>query len=383
MVVRIEPESRAPHNTRRMKATRTGKRFPNHGYFGIVIIVAAEVLLFSGNQFVGHWMTPIVWTGYILFVDALVYRFDGRSLLMNDRLEFLLVAIVSIGSWWLFELYNAPRFWKSNLELWWHYHNLEPNLWVRRVGYDWAFATITPALLETAQLFRAAIFKQDRVRSPTVRQGKLHERPSLTAPPQPGCPAGDPGVGLLTLLMILIAIGAVGVIIPLLYPNEWFAPIIWLSFILLVDPINALRGSPSIANDLVRGNRNRLLALLASGFICGFLWEFWNYWALSKWTYTVPYFGNFKIFEMPVLGFLGFPPFAVECWAIYILVRSLLQPSGRQVSTEEILVTAAWRRIISGSKDLDQAAGVLGLPVLSVEGSSVAGDSGADRALGH
>src|SRR2546423_13758083 len=214
MVVLIEPESRAPHNTRRMKATRTGKRFPIHGYIGIVIIVAAEVLLFSGNQFVGHWMTPIVWTGYILFVDAVVYRIDGRSLLMNDRLEFLAVAIISIGSWWLFEFYNAPRFWNSNLELWWHYHNLEPNLWVRRLGYDWAFATITPALLETAQLFRAALFKRDCVGGPTVREGRLRERPSLTVGPPTR-----------SLLVIPIAIGAAGVIIPLLYPNEWFAPI--------------------------------------------------------------------------------------------------------------------------------------------------------------
>ena len=191
----------------------------------------------------------------------------------------------------------------------------EPNLWLRRIGYDWAFATITPALLETAQLFRAALFKRD-ADGPETKISK-------------------------SWLAVLIAIGAVGVIIPLLYPNEWFAPIVWLSFILLIDPINALRGSPSITNDLARRNWNRLLALLASGFVCGFLWEFWNYWALSKWTYTVPYFGNIKIFEMPVLGFLGFPPFAVECWAIYILVRSLLQPSGRKVSTNEIFVTAA------------------------------------------
>jgi hypothetical protein len=27
---------------------------------------------------------------------------------------------------------------------------------------------------------------------------------------------------------------------------------------------------------------------------------------------------------MPVLGFLGFPPFAVECWAMYVFCRSLL-----------------------------------------------------------
>src|SRR5206468_3901750 len=166
-----------------------------------------------------------------------------------------------------------------------------PSLWLRRIGYDWAFATITPALLETAQFFQITIFKQHR-NAPKIKFNK-------------------------SVLAILIAIGLVGVIVPLLYPNEWFAPVVWLSFILLVDPINALLRLPAITSDLALGNWSRLLSLLASGLLCGFLWEFWNYWALSKWTYTVPYFGHIKIFEMPVLGFLGFPPFAVECWAIY------------------------------------------------------------------
>src|SRR5215813_5672087 len=154
--------------------------FAMHGYIGAIIIVAAEMLLFSGNRLVGHWFTPIVWTGYILFVDALVFALKARSLLMTDRLELLVIVVVSIATWWLCELYNAPRFWKSDLELWWHYHNLEPNLWLRRIGYDWAFATITPALLETAQLFQATIFGGDRVRSPTVREGTSGGRPSLT-----------------------------------------------------------------------------------------------------------------------------------------------------------------------------------------------------------
>ena len=308
--------------------SRGKARFPLYGYLGIAVMVGAEILLFRGNQFVGHWMTPIVWTGYLLFIDALVYRISARSLLMSDRTELLLVAVISIGSWWLFELYNAPRFWKTDLELWWHYHNLEPNLWLRRVGYDWAFATITPALLETAQCFQLTIFKNG-VRSPTVRQGNLRGRPSLT-------------VGLPTpVLVILIVIGFAGVIVPLIYPNEWLAPVIWLSFILLVDPCNALLGLPAITSDLVRHDWRRLLSLLLSGLLCGFLWEFWNYWALSKWTYTVPYFGHVKIFEMPVLGFLGFPPFAVECWAIYIFVRWLLQPNLRKRPTDEIFVSTA------------------------------------------
>src|SRR5262245_20402576 len=94
-----------------------------YGYAGLLIICSAELLLFSGNQLVGRWFTPIVWTGFILFVDSLVYRLKGQSLLSTNRAEFFILAMISIVSWWVFEFYNAPRFWKSDLELWWHYHN--------------------------------------------------------------------------------------------------------------------------------------------------------------------------------------------------------------------------------------------------------------------
>src|SRR6185369_5083151 len=63
-----------------------------HGQAGLLIIFLAEVLLFSGNQLVGRWFTPIVWTGYVLFVDALVHKLKGRSLLVNNRAEFLIIA---------------------------------------------------------------------------------------------------------------------------------------------------------------------------------------------------------------------------------------------------------------------------------------------------
>ena len=84
------------------RGTAGAGRFALHGYAGVLIIAVAEVLLFSGNRLVGHWFTPIVWTGFILFVDALVYKFRGRSPLMTDRLEFLVVALISIAGWWLF-----------------------------------------------------------------------------------------------------------------------------------------------------------------------------------------------------------------------------------------------------------------------------------------
>lgn len=267
-----------------------------HGQIGLLIIFFAEALLFAGNQTVGRWFTPIVWTGYVLFIDSLVYKIKGSSLLTTNRAEFLIIVVVSVGGWWLFEFYNAPRFWQSNLELWWHYHNLEPNLLLRRVGYDWAFATISPAIFETAELFAVTVFIRTRQSRPL--------RLSRNA------------------LYMMIAVGTASAVLPLLVLSAWLVPLVWLGLILMLDPINALRGAPSIAGDVSRGSYRRLLSLLSAGGLCGVLWEFWNYWAISKWTYTVPYLGNVKVFEMPVLGYLGFPPFAVECWAMYVLARS-------------------------------------------------------------
>jgi len=169
---------------------------------------------------------------------------------------------------------------------------------LRRVGYDWAFATIFPLLFITAEILRLTVFKRAK-EGKTIRLSR----------------------GTLIWLSIM---GAVGVIEPLLFPSAWLAPVIWLSFVFFLDPINAMRGWPSITGDLGRGDWRRLWSLLLSGFVCGVLWEFFNYWAIAKWSYTVPYLGNVKIFEMPVLGFLGFPPFAIECWAMYIFFRSLL-----------------------------------------------------------
>jgi hypothetical protein len=108
--------------------------------------------------------------------------------------------------------------------------------------------------------------------------------------------------------------------------SEWLVSVVWLSLIFLLDPVNSLRGWPSITGDLARGDLRRLFSLLAAGGVCGVLWEFWNYWAVTRWTYTVPYLGNIKLFEMPVLGYLSLPPFAIECWAVYVFFRSLLAP---------------------------------------------------------
>ena len=54
---------------------------PRHGWAGLAVVAAAEVLLLRGHALVGEWFTPIVWTGYVLLVDALCARLTGRSLI--------------------------------------------------------------------------------------------------------------------------------------------------------------------------------------------------------------------------------------------------------------------------------------------------------------
>jgi hypothetical protein len=52
--------------------------------------------------------------------------------------------------------------------------------------------------------------------------------------------------------------------------------------------------------------------------VCGWLWEFWNNWAAAKWHYVFPIGQGWKIFEMPAPGYLGFLPFALECFVMYV-----------------------------------------------------------------
>ncbi len=120
----------------------------------------------------------------------------------------------------------------------------------------------------------------------------------------------------------MITIGVVSFILPLISPANFF-PLIWLTFFFILDPINYLHKQPSIIKHLKDRKLVVPLSILAAGIIMGFLWEFWNFFAVTKWYYDIPFIGFFKIFEMPILGYLGYFPFALELYAMYYFVQSL------------------------------------------------------------
>ena len=266
-------------------------------WLGAGVIAAAMALARAGVLPAAQNLTPVCWTGFILAVDGLLAR-SGRSWLRNAPGELALMAAISVPSWLLFELYDRPRFWlPGGPELWWHYSGLPPWPW-RGIGYAWSFATITPALLLLGQLLEPAA---DRVAG-----------------------RGAGGRVPRELGLAVAAVGAILAAIPLLWPSEYLAADVWLAWPLLLDPINHRLGLPSVLGDLESGRRGRAVALAASGLACGALWESWNWLASARWSYTVPFLGGVKLYEMPVLGFLGFVPFAFAAFALYQFLRGLL-----------------------------------------------------------
>ena len=84
-------------------------RIPLFTWFGLAILLGGQALLAASSSFVATWLTPIMWTGLILFVDGIVYRLRGRSWLMTRRREFPLLILASVAVWLMQGLSYKPR----------------------------------------------------------------------------------------------------------------------------------------------------------------------------------------------------------------------------------------------------------------------------------
>ena len=93
-------------------------------------------------------------------------------------------------------------------------------------------------------------------------------------------------------------------------PEYCFA-LAWVFPFFLCDGITYLHGRNSFMGDLQEGRADLFISAILSGLICGFFWESWNYWSLTKWVYSVPYFEKGKVFEMPLAGYAGFLIFSL------------------------------------------------------------------------
>src|SRR5215211_992557 len=275
---------------------------PWFGWLGLGILVVSEILLILGVHPVAELFTPIMWTSYILFVDGWIWARGHKSFFKDEKLEWPMLALVSFLIWVMFEVFNF------SLKSWWS-ENSPTNLSIREILYAWAYATIITAMLRTRSLF--STFNAFHLAHPW----KIRFTPFWLA--------------------VSFIVGLAFTFMPVMfdYPtSNLLIPFVWIGFIFLIEPINYRIGAPSVFHDLEEGKVSFLLQLLAAGFLSGLLWESWNGEAVLQkgiiWRYNINELyhiwiagKDLKIGQMPVLGFLGYPPFIWECYALWELIR--------------------------------------------------------------
>jgi hypothetical protein len=219
-----------------------------------------------------------------------VLRRRGTSILTRFPKNFALLFACSVPAWWLFEAFN----WRTQN---WHYLGGE-----RFGGLTYfvltsiSFSTVMPAVFETAELVRSA--------------GWMRRL------------SGGPRLGpIRRVLLAMSGLGLAMLALSMIWP-AYFYPLLWGSVFFIAEPINARSKGRSILEHTRQGDWRPVAALALGALICGFFWELWNYHSYPKWTYDTPGVEFAHLFEMPLLGYLGYPPFGLELFAL----ANLLMP---------------------------------------------------------
>lgn len=264
---------------------------------GLVTLAVATALALRGVEPFATWYYVFAWYGTLVALDgALATARPERGFHLLSRPRHLLSLLAwSVPFWLFFELLN---FRVEN----WFYVFVPADPVARWVGITASFATVLPALfLLEGALERAGV-----------------GRSASTDPVEP-TPALLRRLGLAGVAMLAL---------PLAWPRLFY-PLIWGGVVLLLDPL-VYRTDPrrSLLGDLERGRPGRILRLLLAGVVAGLLWEAFNVVGRGSWIYTVPGLETLKVFEMPPLGFLGFPPLALEAFAFWqaLVVLGLAVP---------------------------------------------------------
>ena len=289
--------------TRPPSEGRVVARYPLWGWLGVGLTAAGWVVawtrlgLFASVQ---RFTYIPLWTGFIVAMNALVYRRSGRSPLTHETGRYLMLFPVSAAFWWFFEYLNR-YVWN------WFYVNVQdmsPLTYVMTATIS--FSTVLPGILAVAEwLGTFRFFSGDsfaNMMRVNVRSWPVE-----------------------ALMAVGSAIGLVGIV----FIPEFAYPFLWISPFLVVVLIEVLFKRPCALDDVATGNWSRIVRFAVASLLCGLLWEMWNAHSFTKWIYAVPYVHRFQYFEMPLLGLFGYIPFGIEC---LVITDSLMQPAQVRLS---------------------------------------------------
>lgn len=260
------------------------------------VLDALGPLVFGGGLVVLYLDVPglntawflFAWIGWLWTVDSAIGWVGGPRFRDARRRELGALLVWSVPFWCIFEAYNLVL---DN----WTYVFLPRSEVVQALYAGLAFATVLPACFFHAAWFEAAGWLE-------VSGPRLRDRPTRMW--------GVEGfVG---------GFGALCIVLPLWWPQVCFW-MVWGALLGVPAVLTYRLGAPSLLRDLEEGRNARLVRLFVGGSVSGGLWEGLNYWARTKWVYTVPGFEEWKLFEMPLLGFVGFPFLALSAFEAYSL----------------------------------------------------------------
>ena len=266
--------------------------FPIHGYLGLVLVAVFWYLNWGLDGLRTHWGFFPLWLGYCLVVDAVCVLRSGSSLLTRNPIAYAALFAISAPCWWLFELINErTQYWVYSARE--QFSDLEYFAFATL-----SFSTVVPAVFGTSSAIATLKW------SPRLRQWSKISSSRATK-------------------WLFFGAGWLMLFVVLMYPN-YGAPFLWISLFFILDPINMMIGQPSIIQDAMNGNWRKLVTLWVGVLICGFFWELWNLYSSPKWFYEIPGVDYWYVFEMPLPGYLGYLPFALELYAMYFFILAAL-----------------------------------------------------------
>ena len=267
--------------------------FPLRGWIGLTLVAVFWALNWGLDGLRTHWGFFPLWLGYCLIMDAWTFRRRGSSLWTRSRRNYVGLFFVSAPAWWLFEVIN----WRTGN---WSYLGRDSftDLEYFAMG-SVSFSTVIPAVFGTAELF-----------STLGWIGRFSQGPKILVDTRRVAAIFVAGFGMLALLLAW----------PL-----YFFPFVWISVFCILDPLNYALGNRSLTRYAASGEWRPVIALSTGCIVCGFFWEMWNFFSYPKWVYEVPFVDFLHVFEMPLLGFGGYVPFALELFALYHLAMGLFR----------------------------------------------------------
>ena len=267
-------------------------RFPLYGWIGLILTVVFWILNWSLSGLRTDWGFFPMWLGYCLTTDAIVFKRKGTSLIKRNVKKYIALFLVSAPAWWLFELFN-------NVLQNWHY---EGRQYFTNLQYiilaSLSFSTVIPAVFETAEL--AGTFKR-------IKKIKSNNKIIITN----------------STAVKLFATGIIMLTVILFFP-KYFYYLIWISIYLIIEPINLLLKNRTLLEYIREGEWKLIITLALGCLICGFFWEMWNFYSYPKWIYHLPFVNFLHVFEMPLLGYIGYIPFSFELFALFHLVTGII-----------------------------------------------------------